>query len=134
MKLNGWRRLAIFLVTVWAIGASATLTAEYLFDKNVMFTYRMLPKGTIFKDGKVTMPDGKEYVVNTVDPITGKSRKPWEIDWTRYSEIPQYSVVKWKQFFIAAFVVPLVIWACVELLTVAMLWINAGFRKSKGAS
>lgn len=134
MKLNGWRRLAIFLVVLWALGACGMLTVEYLMDKNVLFTYRMLPEGTIFESGKVALPDGKEYAIDTVDPITGKSIRPWEIDWTRYSEIPQFSVVKWKKFFIAGFVAPLLIWFCAELLTVVLTWIRAGFRKSKGAS
>ena len=134
MELNGWRRLAIFLIALWALGACAALTAELLLDKNVLFTYRMLPKGTKFESGKVTLPDGKEYAIDTVDPITGKSLGPWEIDWTRYSEIPQFSVVRWKRFFIAGFLVPLLTWACAELMTVVIIWIRAGFRKSKGAS
>jgi hypothetical protein len=131
MKLNGWRRLAIFFVVLWALSAGAVLTAEFLLDKNVFFTYRMLPKGAVFESGKVTLPDGKEYVIDTRDPIAGRPLMPWEIDWTRYSEIPQFSVLKWRHFLIAAFLVPMLVWAAAELLTVAINWVKEGFRKSK---
>ena len=126
MKLNGWRRLALVLCTLWCAGNFTVFTYEVSTHHDGYFVGLFLPIGTVVSGDKARLPDGRTINLNIT--IGGKPIKPWEIKWSNEPEVPTEQHIFWNKLLLQAIAIPFGFWVCVELLFFVGNWVARGFR------
>jgi hypothetical protein len=131
MRLNGWRRLGVLLTTVWVVGVLTVAAVEIARFQRGVFVYQGIPKGTVVRGDKATLPDGMVVQLDARDPATGRVLNPWEIDWANEPAIAKQTSVRWLKLSVLAVVVPIAVWLLIELLAVAGTWVLRGFKSRR---
>lgn len=131
LTLNGWRRLGIVLAALWIIGVLALVFLEVSnIVKSDKFVYQRIPTGTEIRPGEAHLPDGKVVPIDDIDPTTGRRLAPWEIDWSKQTEVPSITYIRWLRLILVAFLIPLITWLVTELAVIIAAWIARGFKST----
>jgi hypothetical protein len=127
MRLNGWRRLGIALVVLWAVGCSVIALTEVVSEERILFAYSGPPVGTVIstEKGTITLPDGK--VVQMWETAGEGFPNPWEIDWSDYPAVPIATRIEWWFFAVVALLLPAFVWILLEIAVLVIAWIRRGF-------
>ena len=127
MIINGWRRLAIVMSSIWFLGAVSLTIYEVFNHQDGFFVGRTLPAGTVVTGNKATLPSGQVVDLDTV--IDGKTVKPWEIKWDDQPEVPTEKFIRWFKLLTFGIALPLVIVGILEVIGFIGNWVLKGFRK-----
>ena len=126
MKINGWRRLAIILSSIWFLGSISLAVYENLNHQDGLFVGIRLPTGTVVSGTKAILPNGKIIDLDTV--INGKTIKPWEIKWDNEPAVPTEKFIRWLKFLTIGFALPFGLWVMFEIMVFMGNWVLRGFR------
>lgn len=129
MKLNGWRRIGIFLASVWVLSVAGIAATDVMLEGEGWFVERTPPAGTIISGNKATLPDGRTVDMNTRGP-NGEALSPWDIKWDNEPEIPSEPHVRWLRLVATAVGLPLAVWMLGAVISMIACWIVRGFRST----
>jgi len=133
LTLNGWRRLGIVLVALWITGVLAVVILELSYSvKSGTFVYQSIPAGTVIEPGKVYLPDGRIIPIDDIDPTTGRRLPPWEVDWSKQTEVPSITNIRWLRLSLVTLLIPTIAWIVAELAVVIAAWVVRGFKNRSG--
>jgi hypothetical protein len=131
MVLNGWRRLGVVLVAIWAfsIGGIAVYEVTFMDMRGRQFTYLEIPIGTLVDGEKATLPDGRTVKIDSRDPLTGRLLQAWEIDWAKQADVPKTMQIRWGRLIGFVLAAPVSIWLAFEVAVWIGGWVTRGFRR-----
>jgi hypothetical protein len=129
MRINGWRRIGIVLVSAWLLGSAGLAITEWSKAKDGFFVYLSLPTGTVFKGNEAVLLDGRVIQLN--QKLAGEDIKPWDIKWDNEPEVPTIRHLHWFNLILVGLVLPLMVWVVLELLVAVGFWVMCGFFPPK---
>jgi len=135
-SLGGWSRLWLVFVGITAIGITRTAINEFRHPiasrhlSSGQFVTYGIPPGTGFYSNRVKFPDGRDFPINAIDPATGKSPKPWDMDWSKETHIPKQRYVNWASILFHVALDPLLLLVVSWLLFQTVRWVWKGFQPS----
>ena len=154
IQLNGWRRIALTLSTLWVCIATTTTGSDYFNKSDGYFVFQTIPVGTTVLGGSVNLPDGTTITRDEQTEfeqrlkaeqghsnLSGKAvppsdlpddlKKPWERDWSKQAGVPTASEIRWSRLLFVGVAMPLLLWIFAELCVRVVRWISYGFKQSK---
>lgn len=124
MRTSGWRRLAVVLCGAWCIGVVSVAGFELITHRVGYFIELTLPVGTVISGNKAILPDGR--VVELQTTVDVRSLQPGEIKWEGAPGVVELQLR--SVIFAITLIVPMGLWAGLEVIAVLGQWVLRGFR------